>query len=306
MVETCVRSNLIRQIKTLKAARKAVILAHNYQIDEVQAIADILGDSLELARAASKVQAETIIFCGVYFMAESAAILNPAKKVLLPNVTAGCPLADMINADQLRDFKKLYPDAAVVCYVNSSAEIKAESDICCTSSNAIKIINSLDEKRVIFVPDRNLGKYASSFTNKEMILWNGYCPTHVRLSIEDVLRARKEHPKAVFVAHPECEPEVLAVADYVCSTGKMLQYAKETSVKELIIGTEIGMLYRLRKENPDKQFYIASPKLICPNMKKINSEGIYSSLTNLQHEIQVPEDIRQKACRSIKRMLDVS
>lgn len=306
MVLTYERSNLIRQIKTLKEERKAVILAHNYQIDEVQAVADIIGDSLELSRAASRVQSETIVFCGVYFMAESAAIFNPEKKVLLPNITAGCPLADMITGEQLREFKQQYPDAAVVCYVNSSAEIKAESDICCTSSNAIKIINSLEQKRVIFVPDRNLGRYASSFTNKEVILWRGYCPTHVRLSLDDVMRSRAEHPHAVFVAHPECEPEVLAIADYVCSTGKMFQYARETSVKELIIGTEIGMLYRLRKENPDKQFYVASPKLICPNMKKINCEAIVSSLEHMQHEIHVPEHIRQKAYRSIKRMLDAS
>lgn len=299
------KSDLISKIKRIKSKTKTVILAHNYQIDDVQEIADFLGDSLELAKAATRVQAETIIFCGVYFMAETAAILNPNKKVLIPNISAGCPLADMITADQLRSFKKLYPDAAVVCYVNSSADVKAESDICCTSSNAIKVINSLDTKRVIFIPDKNLGKYASSFTNKEVILWQGFCPTHAYISAEDVLKTKAEHPRAVFIAHPECDPDVLAIADYVCSTGKMIQYAKETSVKEIILGTEMGMLYRLRKENPDKTFYIASSKLICPNMKKINLENILASLENLQHVITVPEHIQQKAHRSIKRMLEL-
>ncbi|MBD3271184.1 MAG: quinolinate synthase NadA, partial [Elusimicrobia bacterium] len=211
-----------------------------------------------------------------------------------------------ITAEQLHEFKLQYPDAAVVCYVNSSAEVKAESDICCTSSNAIKVVNAVSEKRVIFVPDRNLGRYVSGFTDKEMIIWRGLCPTHVRLTYDDVRKARQAHPRAVFVAHPECNPDVLAAADYVCSTGKMLAYARETSVRELIIGTEMGMLFRLKKENPDKIFYIASPRMICQNMKKIRLDGIMESLEQMRFAIRVPEPTRQKAYRTIKRMLDIS
>lgn len=305
MITVSEKRSLIKQIQSLKTQRKAVILAHNYQINDVQSIADIVGDSLELSRAAIQVKARTIVFCGVYFMAESAAVLNPDKRIILPNITAGCPLADMITARKLKEFKLQYPDAAVVCYVNSSAEVKAESDICCTSSNAVKVINSLPNKRIIFVPDKNLGRYAASFTDKEIILWNGFCPTHVRLSAGDVFRARTEHPEAVFVAHPECSPDVLAASDYVCSTGQMIKFARETSRKELIIGTELGMLYRLRNENPHKKFYIASQKLICPNMKKNNLESIVDALQNLQFTITVPEGIRRRAYHSIKRMLDV-
>jgi quinolinate synthase len=305
MLITQSKTDIHGYIQHLKKLRNAVILAHNYQIDDVQSIADIVGDSLELSRAATKVDADAIIFCGVYFMAESAAVLNPAKQVFLPNVLAGCPLADMISAEELRQMKQGYPDAAVVCYVNSSAEVKAESDICCTSSNAVKVVNALSEKRIIFVPDRNLGRYTASFTDKEIILWNGYCPTHAKLSVEDVQRAKAARPGAVFVAHPECNPDVLAHADYVCSTGKMLQYCRETSVKEIIIGTEMGMMFRLQRENPGKKFYLASPRLICPNMKKIDLTTIVDSLENLQHRIEVPEPTRSKAYRTISRMLEI-
>jgi len=237
-------------------------------------------------------------------MAETAAILNPGKIVLLPNPNAGCPMADMINADQLREMKAKHPGAAVVCYVNSSAEVKAESDICCTSSNAIQVVNSLSEKEVIFVPDRNLGRYASGFTHKKIILWDGYCATHARLTVEDVMVVKKRYPEASFCAHPECEPEVLAIADYVCSTAKMLKYAREVATREIIIGTEIGMLYRLRNENPGKTFIPAS-SMICPNMKKNSLELVYEALVSMQHQIEVPQSIQKSALKTIQRMLDI-
>ncbi|MFH1259001.1 MAG: quinolinate synthase NadA [Elusimicrobiota bacterium] len=298
--------DLKSEIIRLKTARKAAILAHNYQIEDIQAIADYVGDSLELSRLATTIESEIIVFCGVHFMAESAAILNPQKKVLLPDLTAGCPMAEMITAESLRQLKAKYPQAAVVCYVNSSAEVKAESDICCTSSNAVKVVNSLPEKQIIFVPDKHLGRYASSFTDKEIILWEGFCPTHARLSREAVLKMKAAHPQADFIAHPECSAEVLALADYVCSTSGMFKYAHDTNVEEIIIGTEKGMLYRLGKNNPGKKFYLASEQLICPNMKKNNLEKVYNALAKDQYVVHVPEEIRQKAYQSILRMLDVS
>ncbi|HCJ66638.1 MAG TPA: quinolinate synthase [Elusimicrobia bacterium] len=296
---------IFEEIQQLKKEKKAVILAHNYQIDEVQQIADITGDSLELSRAASKTDAEVIIFAGVHFMAENAAILNPDKVVLLPDLEAGCPLADMITAEKLREMKKEYPQAAVVCYVNSSAEVKAEATICCTSSNAVKVVNSLPERQIIFAPDKNLGHYVSSFTDKEIILWKGFCPIHARLTREEVVMAMNEHPQAVFVAHPECVPEVLALADYVCSTSGMFKYARETAVKEIIIGTESGMLWRLRKENPEKRFFVASTKMVCPNMKKINLEKIRDSLEEMKYQIIVPEEIRKPAYEAVRKMLEI-
>jgi len=296
---------IFEEIQELKKEKNAVILAHNYQIDEVQQIADITGDSLELSRAAAKTDAEIIVFAGVHFMAENAAILNPGKTVLIPDFTAGCPLAEMITAEKLRETKKQYPDAAVVCYVNSSAEVKAEADICCTSSNAVKVVNAIPQDRIIFAPDRNLAHYVSSFTDKEIIPWKGFCPIHARLTREEVVSAMDEHPKAVFVAHPECSPEVLALADYVCSTSGMFKYARETAIGEIIIGTEKGMLWRLHKENPDKKFYVASTKMVCPNMKKINLEKIRDSLKEMKYEIHVPEDIRQAAYKAIKKMLEL-
>ncbi|NQS99813.1 MAG: quinolinate synthase NadA, partial [Candidatus Omnitrophica bacterium] len=243
------RADLEKNIKRLKKEKNAVILAHNYQRDEIQDIADILGDSLQLARAATKIDADIIEFCGVRFMAESASILNPNKKVILPVKEAGCPLADMINPEKLKALKSQYPDAACVCYVNSAAEVKAESDVACTSSNAIEVVRSLANKRVIFVPDENLGKYVQSqIPEKEIILWKGFCSTHIRLSEEEVILAKKEHPQAEFLAHPECNPEVLKRADQICSTGGMFKYARASKSREFIIGTESGMLYRLKKE----------------------------------------------------------
>ena len=301
------KEELKNKISKLKDKRNAVILAHNYQRDEIQDIADFSGDSLELARAAVKVKNDIIIFCGVHFMAESASILNPSKKVLLPAKEAGCPLADMITPQKLRDKKKEFPEAAVVCYVNSSAEIKAESDISCTSSNAIEVVRSLKEKRVIFVPDKNLGRYVQSrVPEKDIMLWEGYCPSHIRLTEEDALKAKRDFPEAEFIAHPECRAEVLKLADHVCSTKGMFDYAKASKTKEFIIGTESGMLYGLRKKNPDKKFHIPTTHLICANMKLTTLGWVAHSLENLVHEVKIPVNTSEKARKTLERMLSVT
>ncbi len=299
--------NLKKRIAELKRERGAVIIVHNYQRDEIQEIADISGDSLALSRAAVNADAKVIVFCGVQFMAESASILNPDKLVLLPVKEAGCPMADMINKEKLHAMRLKYPDAAVVCYVNSSAEVKAESDIACTSSNAIDVVKSLDNKRVIFVPDKNLGRYVqANVPDKEIILWKGFCPTHIRVQEEEVLKAKEEHPDAEFVAHPECNPGVLKLADHICSTGGMFKFVKSSSAKEFIIGTEMGMLYRLRKDNPGKKFYMPTEHLICPSMKLTTLGWVAHSLEMLVHEVKVPEDIAKKARVTLKRMLEVT
>ncbi|MFA6141735.1 MAG: quinolinate synthase NadA [Candidatus Omnitrophota bacterium] len=298
---------LKKKIGKLKTKRNAVIIAHNYQRDEIQEIADISGDSLALSQAAVRTDADVIVFCGVQFMAESASILNPDKKVLLPVMEAGCPLADMITPEKLRAKKKEHPGAAVVCYVNSSAEVKAESDIACTSSNAVQIVKSLEEKDVIFVPDRNLGRYVQSqVPEKNIILWDGFCPTHIRVQAEDVLKTKKLHPKAEVVAHPECNPEVLALSDHICSTGGMFTYVKKSDLKEFIISTESGMLYKLQKENPDKRFYLPTPHLICANMKLITLGWVAQSLENMVYEIVVSDEVRAKAKMALDRMLVVT
>lgn len=299
---------LKKKILKLKEERNAVIIAHNYQRDEVQEVADITGDSLALSQAAVRTDADIIVFCGVHFMAETAAILNPDKIVLLPVAEAGCPMADMITPEKLRAKKAEYPDAAVVCYVNSSARVKAESDICCTSSNAVEIVKSLKKhKRIIFVPDRNLGNYIQSqLPDKEIILWKGFCPTHIRVQEEDIIEVRKEHPDAEFVAHPECEPEVLAMADHICSTGGMFKYVKSSKSKKFIIGTESGMLYRLRKENPDKEFFLATEHLICPSMKLTTLGWVAHSLEAMVNKIEVHQDVKAKAKLALDRMLEVS
>jgi quinolinate synthase len=301
------QQDLNQKIAQLKKEKNAVILAHNYQRDEIQDIADIVGDSLQLARAAAKVDADIIEFCGVRFMAESASILNPGKRVLLPVKEAGCPLADMITPEKLKALRAKHPDAACVCYVNSSAEVKAESDIACTSSNAIEVVKSLPNKKIIFVPDENLGKYVQSqVPEKEIIPWKGFCSTHIRLSEEEVISAKKEHPQAEFLAHPECKPEVLKLADQVCSTGGMFKYAKASKGKQFIIGTESGMLYRLKKENPDKEFYLPSEHLICANMKLTTLGWVAHSLEAEVFEVKVPEEIRLKAKKSLDRMLEIT
>ncbi|MEE8359952.1 MAG: quinolinate synthase NadA [Candidatus Omnitrophota bacterium] len=296
------------KINKLKARRKAVIIVHNYQRDEVQDIADITGDSLALSQAAVKTDAEVIVFCGVHFMAESAAILNPKKKVLLPVKEAGCPLADMITVEKLRTLKEKCPGAPVVCYVNTTAEIKAESDICCTSSNAVRIVASLkDHKRVIFVPDKNLGMFVQSqLPDKEIILWEGFCPTHIKVQSEHIKEVKSVHPDAIVVAHPECNQEVLAMADYVMSTGGMIKHVNRSNNKNFIIATESGIFYKLKKDNPEKKFFLPTEQLICPSMKLTTLGWVLHSLEFLKYEVKVPSEIADKAKRSLDRMLEVS
>lgn len=294
------------RIKELKARRNAVILAHNYQIGEVQDIADFTGDSLGLSVQASKTDAEVIVFCGVLFMAETAAILSPDKTVLLPDKDAGCPMADMINAEQLRSLKSQHPDALVVCYVNSSAEVKAESDYCCTSSNAVELVKSLPEdKTIIFVPDKNLGRYVETKTGRTMVVWQGYCPTHVWITARDIGEARQAHPEAVVLAHPECSDEVRLVADELLSTGQMLKFARRSLARQFIIATEHGILHTLRKENPQKEFFPAGKRAICPNMKRITLEKILWSLEDMRHRITVAPDMAKRASLALRRMIDV-
>lgn len=294
-----------QEIRALLKKRNAILLAHNYMRDEVQEIADITGDSLALSIEAARTSAEVIVFCGVHFMAESASILAPDKTVLLPRLDAGCPMADMVTVEGLLELKARHPGVPVVTYVNSSAAVKAASDICCTSANAQKVVASLPDKEVIFVPDRNLGQYVASFSDKTFHFWNGYCPTHERLKAEDVVRLKREHPEALFVCHPECNPAVVALADHVCSTTGMYGFCKESSAAKFIIGTEAGILYRLKKENPGKEFILASPALICPNMKLTSLEDILDALTTMAPVVKVPEEIRVAAKRALDRMLAI-
>ncbi len=297
------RNNLAARILRLKRERNAVILAHNYQLGEVQDIADFVGDSLELSQSAAKTKARVIVFCGVHFMAETAAILCPDMTVLLPDAHAGCLMANMIDGEQLRQKKKELPGATVVCYVNTTAEVKAESDICCTSANAIKVVQSLGDREILFVPDQYLGHYVSTMTNKKMALWPGYCPTHARIQAQDIVRLKQEYPQARAVVHPECRPEVIAVADEVLSTGGICRYARRDDVRELIVGTELGILYRLRKENPGKRFIPVSEQAVCPNMKQITLEKVLWSLEEMTLRVTVPESIRVRAKAAVDRML---
>ena len=298
---------LAEKINKLRKERDAVILAHNYQIGEVQDIADFTGDSLGLSIEASKVTAKVIVFCGVYFMAETAKIICPDKTVLVPDDHAGCPMANMITVRQLRDAKKRHPDAKVVCYVNSTAVVKAESDICCTSANAVKVINSIPkENEIIFVPDQSLGDYAAKQTGRKIILWEGYCPTHHRILAQDVKSMKEKHPSAKVMVHPECTADVIELADVALSTSGMLKYAKESDEKEFIVGTEIGLLHSLHKANPDKIFYPVSPLSDCPNMKLNTLEKILWSLEDMVYEVTVQEDIRIKAWDAIDRMLKLT
>jgi quinolinate synthase len=294
---------LTEEIAELKRKRNALILAHNYQLGEIQDVADYVGDSLELSQIAVRSAAEVIVFCGVRFMAEIAAILCPEKPVLLPDTDSGCLLADMITAEQLRQKKESLPQATVVCYVNSPAEVKAEADICCTSANAVEIVESLNSNEILFVPDQYLGHYASTKTGKHIILWPGYCPTHTRIRREDILRLKSAYPEAKVVVHPECRPEVIAIADEVYGTGGMVRYAHRDDVKELIVGTEIGIIHRLRKENPNKRFIPASEQAICPDMKLITAEKVWHSLRDMRPQIQIEEMIRDRARTAIYRML---
>jgi quinolinate synthase len=299
-------ARLMGDIQKLKEEKNAIILAHNYQPPEIQDIADHLGDSLGLSIKAAKTNAEVIVFCGVQFMAETAAILSPHKKVLLPDINAGCPMSDMITASKLRSLKKKHPDAVTVAYVNTSAEVKAEVDVCCTSSNAVKVVESLeDAPEIIFVPDKYLADYVSKKTSRKLIAWNGFCPSHVKILPEDVQRQKKLHPRAEVMVHPECIPEVIELADDVLSTEGMCEYAKKTSASELIVGTEVGMIHRLQKENPEKRFYPASNSAVCPTMKIITLEKVLWSLQEMKYTVKVPEDIRLKAKRAVDRMLEI-
>ncbi len=294
---------LTEKILNLKKTRGAVILAHNYQLGEVQDIADFVGDSLELSQNAAKTDAGVIVFCGVHFMAETASILCPDKIVLLPDTYAGCPMADMVTAEDLRRKKKELPGAAVVCYVNTSAEVKAESDICCTSANAVKVVESLDAEEVLFVPDQYLGHYISTKTDKKMSFWPGFCPTHLRIQPHHLSELRQEYPQTKIVVHPECRPEVIALADEVLSTGGICQYAKREDISQLIVATEIGIIHRLRKENPGKKFIPASEQAVCPRMKLITLENVLWSLQEMTFQVKVSEEIRLRAKETVDRML---
>ena len=296
--------SLADRIQKLKEEKDAIILAHNYQRGEVQDIADFVGDSLQLSIEASKVLNSIIVFCGVHFMAETAKILNPDKMVLLPDSDAGCPMADMITADQLRELKEKHPNAAVICYVNSAAEVKALSDICCTSSNAIKVVESIpDGKDIIFIPDKYLGSYVQEKTGRKMIFWNGYCPTHIRINAKQIIELKKKHLDSEVIVHPENTPEVIEIADRVESTGGMLKYMKDSDNKSFIVGTEVGIIHRLKKENPDKEFIPAFARAICPNMKLINLEKVLWSLEGEETKIEVPGAIAVKAKSAIDRMI---
>jgi len=302
---------LVRKIKELKKKRNAIILAHNYQLPEVQDIADYRGDSLELSRIAAKTNAEVIVFCGVYFMAETASILSPDKKVIMPDTSAGCPMANMMNAQDLRKLKQEHPQAVVVGYVNTSAEVKAELDYCCTSTNAVAIVNAITKesggkKEIIFVPDKYLADYVSKKSGRKLIPWHGFCPTHVKILPEDVKREKKFHPRAKVMVHPECLSSVVALADAALSTSQMSKYAKENPAKEFIVGTEIGLIYRLKQDNPDKEFYPASERAVCPNMKRTTQEKVLWALEELKEEVRVSEDIRNKARLAIDRMLAIA
>jgi quinolinate synthase len=298
-------SNLIERVSELKKQKNAVILAHNYQLGEIQDIADFVGDSLELSWNAAKTDADVIAFCGVHFMAETASILSPDKVVLLPDVNAGCPMANMITAEKLRARKRELPGATVVCYVNSSAEVKAESDICCTSANAVKVIESLDSDEILFVPDQYLGHYVSTKTDKKMFFWPGYCPTHAKILPEDIAERKRKYPRAKVVVHPECRPEVIALADDVLSTGGMCRYARREDVSEMIVGTEMGIIHRLNKENAGKRFIPVTERAVCSNMKRITLEKLLWSLEAMSPEVKVPEKTRLKAKTAVDKMLAV-
>ncbi len=305
MVTAADQQALIKEIRELKAERNAILLVHNYQPDEIQDIADLTGDSLELSRAAATMEGDVIVFCGVDFMAETAAILSPEKTVLLPAGDANCPMAEMVGVDELRRVKKEHPAAAVVCYVNSSAEIKAESDFCCTSSNAVKVVNAVEQDEIIFVPDKNLGRYAQRFTNKKILPWEGFCYVHDRITPDQVRQAREAYPDAVLLVHPECRPEIIDMADHVASTSGIIKEVCSSKAYDFIIGTEVGILHRLGKECPQKHCYPLVSAAICHNMKKTDLTKVRDSLATLAPRITVPKEIADRARGAIERMLAV-
>jgi quinolinate synthase len=293
------------KIKELAKKRNAVILAHNYQPPEIQDLADMCGDSLELSRKAAQTDADVIVFCGVHFMAETASILSPDKKVLLPRMDAGCLMADMITAEALQVKIASLPPMPVVTYVNSTADVKALSTICCTSANVVQVVNSLPQEEMLLTPDRNLAMYAASQTGKKIHVWDGYCPTHEWLTVADVEAAREAHPQAVFLAHPECRPEIVAMADVVASTSGMLRHVARAAEKEFIIGTEMGILHPMQKAAPGKKLYPASKKMTCKNMKKIRLEDVLKSLEEMSGEVKVPEEIRIPALGAVQAMVNL-
>ena len=298
--------SLVEKINSLKKQRNAVILAHNYQLPQIQDIADFCGDSLGLSINASKTDADVIVFCGVDFMAETAAILSPQKIVLLPDKTASCPMAEMITADQLRQLKKQYPDAAVVCYVNSTADVKAECDYCCTSANAVPLVQTLPkDKRIVFVPDHHLARFVVQQSGRDLILWPGYCISHTLITADDILNLKDKYLDAVVMAHPECTEPVKELADQILSTSQMLNFAKKSSAKIFIVATEIGIIHALKKANPAARFIPASERAVCPNMKKITLEKVLWSLQDMQYRITVPDDIRVKAKKALDRMIEI-
>ncbi|NOR21234.1 MAG: quinolinate synthase NadA [Candidatus Aminicenantes bacterium] len=299
------KEEIKNKIAILKKEKNAVILSHNYQIGDVQDVADYIGDSLGLSQKAAQVDAKIIVFCGVRFMAETAKILAPEKTILIPDVRAGCPMADMITASELREWKRNYPGSKVVCYVNTTAEVKAECDICCTSSNAVTVVNSLNTDEILFAPDKNLAAYVARHTKKKIIPWDGYCYVHRYIKARDIREKRNLHPEAEVWVHPECLPEVIDLADKVLSTGKMVQEARKVKKKEVIIGTETGIVYRMKKENPTKNFYPARNTALCFNMKKIDLGKVLRSLENMIHKVEVSLEISQKARGAIERMVEI-
>ncbi|MDW7656023.1 MAG: quinolinate synthase NadA [Bacillota bacterium] len=299
-------ANLRDEIIRLKTERDAIIVAHYYQRDEVQDIADIVGDSFALARHCAETKAPVIVFCGVHFMAESAKILSPDKTVLLPEINAGCPMADMVDAQDLICWKNDHPGVAVVCYINSTADVKAECDICCTSSNAVAVIRSLEAREILFIPDCNLGQYvALQVPEKKIHFWDGYCITHHRVKAEDVTAARQAHPDALLLVHPECRPEIWQQADFVGSTKQIIDYAAQSSAGKFLIGTEMGVFWKLRRDNPDKTFYLLNQGMVCPNMKKTSLASVRDALSLMRYQIEVPEDVQNRARQSLTRMLAI-
>ena len=294
------------EIRALKEKRNAVIVAHNYQIGDVQDIADMVGDSFALSKYCAGVDKRVVVFCGVHFMAESAKILSPVKTILLPEIDAGCPMADMVTPEALIEKKKQHPGAAVVCYVNTSAAVKAECDICCTSSNAVSVIRSVKEETIIFVPDKNLGRYvATKVPEKRIVLWDGYCITHHRVTKEEVDQVRRLHPDARLLVHPECREEVVEAADFVGSTSQIIDFATASDAKKFIIGTEMGVMHSLKARNPHKEFYLLSQGMVCPNMKKTTLRSVYHSLSEMKHAIEIPPHILDRAKISLQRMMEV-
>ena len=299
-------TDMINEIKRMKREKNAVIVAHNYQMDEVQELADVVGDSFKLSQYCASTNADIVVFCGVHFMAESAKILSPEKTVLLPEIDAGCPMADMVTAEALIEEKKKHPDAAVVCYINTSAAVKAECDICCTSSNALRVVRSIPDKEILFVPDKNLGSFiAKQVPEKTFHLWNGFCITHHRVGRDDVEKAKSIHPDALVLAHPECRQEVLEMADFVGSTAQIIEYAKRNNHDKYLIATEMGILHQLKKDNPDKTFCLLTQGLVCPNMKKTSVESVYNALKYNRYEITLEKEVIERARRSLEAMLAV-